>query len=48
MAGGVKGLRALRVQRDLINQQIATAPDAKEEQEQMEAGKDRFAYYNKK
>ena len=31
MAGGVKGLRALRVQRDLINQQIATAPEAKEE-----------------
>ena len=43
MAGGVKGLRALRVQREQINKQIAKQEEEKEED--VEAGKDRFAIY---
>ena len=43
MAGGIKGLRALRVQRDLIQKQIAT--EEVEEPSEMVAGEDRFAKY---
>ena len=44
MAGGVKGLRALRVQRAQINAQIATE-EKDDKAEDVEAGKDRFAMY---
>ena len=50
MAGGIRGIRALRVQRDAIQEQIAVTPEEAAAQQKQAAseGADRFQLYGGK